>query len=56
MSLNLEPSKKPLDRGAWIRRRARRLMRAYNCPRRIAIFDAWVDWIDFMGDWTGEPA
>lgn len=54
--MNLEPSKKPLDRGAWIRRRARRLMAFYKINRRLAIFDAWVDYIDFMGLWTGEPA
>lgn len=34
---------------AWIKRRARRLQRFYKVPRRLAIFDAWQDWIDFSG-------
>lgn len=33
----------------WIKRRARRLQRFYQVPRRMAIFDAWIDWINFNG-------
>jgi len=32
---------------AWIKRRARRLQTHYGVPRRLAIFDAWRDYIDF---------
>jgi len=34
---------------AWIKRRARRLQNFYNVSRRIAVFDAWRDWMDFTG-------
>jgi hypothetical protein len=34
---------------AWIKRRARRLQQFYKVDRRVAVFDAWRDWIDFMG-------
>lgn len=34
---------------AWIKRRARRLQNFYQVPRRMAIFDAWIDWINFNG-------
>jgi hypothetical protein len=34
---------------AWIKRRARRLQRAYGVARRLAIFDAWCDYINFTG-------
>jgi len=37
---------------AWIKRRARRLERFYGITRRLAIFDAWRDHIDFTG---GQP-
>lgn len=33
----------------WIKRRARRLQRAYQVSRRMAIYDAWIDWINFTG-------
>lgn len=33
----------------WIKRRARRLQAFYQVPRRMAIFDAWIDWINFNG-------
>lgn len=33
----------------WITRRARRLQRFYGVDRRLAIHDAWRDYIDFMG-------
>jgi hypothetical protein len=29
---------------SWIKRRARRLQRAYGVARRLAIFDAWLDY------------
>lgn len=32
---------------AWIKRRARRLQAAYGISRRLAVFDAWRDFIDF---------
>lgn len=34
---------------AWIKRRARRLQNFYKVSRRIAIYDAWVDYITFTG-------
>jgi hypothetical protein len=34
---------------SWIKRRARRLQRAYGVARRLAIFDAWLDYVDFTG-------
>ena len=33
----------------WITRRARRLQRFYGVNRRMAIYDAWRDYIDFTG-------
>ncbi len=33
----------------WIIRRARRLQRAYGVSRRMAIFDARRDYLDFVG-------
>ncbi|SIR05830.1 hypothetical protein [Pseudacidovorax sp. RU35E] len=33
---------------AWIKRRARRLMRFYGIDRRMAIADAHRDYIDFV--------
>ena len=33
----------------WITRRARRLQRFYGVDRRLAIYDAWRDYIDFTG-------
>ena len=35
-------------KGQWIRRRARRIGRFYGVDRRLAIFDAWQSWIDFV--------
>lgn len=35
---------------AWIKRRARRLMRFYGISRRLAVFDALTDYIGFVGD------
>jgi hypothetical protein len=37
------------SRLTWIKRRARRLMRFYKVDRRIAVQDAWLDWIAFVG-------
>ncbi len=34
---------------AWITRRARRIQRVYGVARRMAIYDAWRDYIDFTG-------
>ena len=34
---------------SWIKRRARRLQNFYQVPRRLAIYDAWVDYINFNG-------
>ena len=39
----------PVRNLAWIRRRARRLVRFYGVDRRLAIWDAWVDWIHWQG-------
>lgn len=33
----------------WIKRRARRIERFYSIDRKLAIHDAWVDWISFHG-------
>lgn len=33
----------------WIKRRARRLQRFYQVSIKIAVYDAWRDWIDFKG-------
>ncbi len=33
----------------WIKRRARRLQRFYGIDRKLAVFDARMDWIAFMG-------
>lgn len=33
----------------WIKRRARRLQSYYQITRRLAIYDAWIDWIHFTG-------
>ncbi|MCB1998420.1 MAG: hypothetical protein KDG57_21540 [Rhodoferax sp.] len=33
----------------WIKRRARRIERFYKVTRRLAIHDAWLDYIDFVG-------
>lgn len=37
------------SRLAWIKRRARRLQAFYGVDRRLAIFDAWRDYIDLVG-------
>lgn len=31
----------------WITRRARRIQRVYGVARRMAIYDAWVDYVNF---------
>ncbi|MGE0333199.1 MAG: hypothetical protein AB7P37_21170 [Ramlibacter sp.] len=36
----------------WIKRRARRLQRFYGVTRRLAIFDAWRDYMDFTAGRT----
>jgi hypothetical protein len=33
----------------WVKRRARRLETFFNVPRRQAVAEAWLDWIDFYG-------
>lgn len=35
---------------AWIKRRARRLMRFYGVSRRLAVFDALTDYVGFVGE------
>lgn len=40
---------------AWIKRRARRLQIFYGVARRIAIWDAWVEYIQFTGDRSALP-
>lgn len=39
----------PFNKIGWIKRRARRLQRFYAIDRKLAIHDAWVDWISFTG-------
>jgi hypothetical protein len=34
---------------SWIKRRARRLQNFYQVSRRMAVYDAWIDWINFTG-------
>lgn len=43
------------SRLSWIKRRARRLMRLNQTPRRLAIWDAWVDYVLFTGDRSVTP-
>lgn len=43
------PSAYQRPRLTWIKRRARRLMRFYQVPRRLAIHDAAVDYSHFVG-------
>ncbi|MBX3588767.1 MAG: hypothetical protein KF796_19215 [Ramlibacter sp.] len=33
----------------WIKRRARRLQSFYGIARRLAVFDAWRDYMSFAG-------
>lgn len=40
----------------WIKRRARRIQRFYGVGRRLAVHDAWTDWIAFMGVTQGGAA
>lgn len=35
--------------GLWIRSRARRIASAYHVPRRLALVEARLDWVIFMG-------
>ena len=39
-----------VDKVRWIRRRAKRLKHFYGIPRALAVQDAHLDWIAFMGD------
>ena len=39
----------PTSRLGWIKRRARRLQRFYGINRKMAVFDARLDWVSFMG-------
>lgn len=34
----------------WIRRRAKRIKRFYGISRALAVQDAHLDWVGFMGD------
>lgn len=38
-----------LHRFSWIKRRARRLQHFYGISRKLAVFDARMDWINFNG-------
>lgn len=40
---------KPSSRLGWIKRRARRLERFYSISRKLAVFDARLDWINLQG-------
>lgn len=36
-------------RFGWIKRRARRLQRFYNITRKLAVYDARMDFLTFLG-------
>ena len=36
-------------RFGWIKRRARRLQKFYGIGRKLAVFDARMDYLSFMG-------
>ena len=38
---------------AWIKRRARRLVKAFQISRREAVANAWQDWAQFHPNTTG---
>lgn len=38
-----------LSRFGWIRRRARRIQKFYQVQRKVAVHDAWLDYINFVG-------
>lgn len=40
---------KPGSRLGWIKRRARRLEKFYGISRKLAVFDARVDYLHFLG-------
>lgn len=40
---------KPASKLGWIKRRARRIQRFYNVSRKLAVYDARIDWISFVG-------
>lgn len=40
---------------AWIKRRARRLVRAFHISRREAVANAWQDWLHFYPNTHGTP-
>lgn len=40
---------------AWIKRRARRLVRAFHISRREAVANAWLDWSHFYPNTHGAP-
>lgn len=37
------------QRFGWIKRRARRLQRFYGINRKLAVYDARLDFLDFIG-------
>lgn len=40
---------KPLSQWGWIKRRARRIQKFYGVTRRLAVFDARMDYFYFQG-------
>jgi hypothetical protein len=38
-----------MNRFGWIKRRARRLERFYGISRKLAVYDARMDWLAFTG-------
>ncbi len=42
-----------LSASAWIKRRARRLVRAFQISRREAVANAWMDWMHFYPNTHG---
>jgi hypothetical protein len=39
----------PCTRFGWIKRRARRLQRFYGIGRKLAVYDARIDYLSFIG-------
>lgn len=45
----MKSSMKPASKLGWIKRRARRIQRFYNVSRKLAVYDARMDWLAFVG-------
>jgi hypothetical protein len=40
---------KEVSRLGWIKRRARRIQRFYGVTRKLAVYDARIDYLAFLG-------